>query len=168
MFALSEAVGAETVNRALRNLLAKFPPGRAPYPTSLDFYSELRAAVPESSHALLRDLFEEITFWDLSAKGIDVRPDGKGAYRVMLHIEAEKRKGDNSGKEHPAQMNDLVEILVYDADRKPLYRGSQRIRSGAQTIALTLPRPPAGAVVDPDHELVDRQPEDNEVKVGGE
>lgn len=58
MYTLRERVGAETVNRALRNLLAKFPPGRAPYPTSLDFYAELRAATPPSMHGLLRELFE--------------------------------------------------------------------------------------------------------------
>lgn len=167
MYALREAVGAETVNRALRNLLAKFPPGRAPYPTSLDFYAELRAATPAPMHGLLKDLFEEITFWELSAKGIEVQPDGRGAYRVLLHVEAQKLKGDATGTERPVPMNDPVEILLYDAARKPLYRASQRIRSGPQTIELLVPRPPAGAVVDPDRELLDRRLADNEVIVAG-
>jgi ABC-2 type transport system permease protein len=167
MYALREAVGAEPVNRALRNLLSKFPPGRTPYPTSLDFYSELRAVTPAPMHGLLRDLFEEITFWELSAKSIDVKPDGKGAYRVTLHIDAQKLKGDATGTERPVPMSDPVEILVYDANRKPLYRASQRIRSGAQTIELIVPSPPAGAVVDPDRELLDRQPADNEARVEG-
>ncbi|HYK00159.1 MAG TPA: M1 family aminopeptidase [Thermoanaerobaculia bacterium] len=166
MYALREAVGAETVNRALRNLLSKFPPGRTPFPTSLDFYSELRAVTPPPKHGLLKDLFEEITFWELSAKSIDVKPDGKGAYRVTLHIDAEKLKGDSTGAERPVPMNDPVEILVYDANGKPLYRASQRVRSGAQTIELTVPHPPSGAIVAPDRELLDRRPEDNEVRVG--
>ena len=79
MEALRAAVGAETVNHALRNLLEKFPPGRAPYPTSLDFYSELRNVTPAPMHGLLRELFEEITFWELSAKRIDVKSDGANA-----------------------------------------------------------------------------------------
>ena len=165
MYALREAVGVEPVNRALRNLLAKFPPGRPPYPTSLDFYSELRAATPASSHALLRDLFEEITFWELSAKRIDARPDGQGAYRVTLHVDARKLKGDNTGTERAVAMDNLVEILIYDADRKPLHRAPQRLRSGPQTLEFTLPRSPAGAIIDPDHELLDRQPADNEITV---
>jgi hypothetical protein len=118
-------------------------------------------------HGLLKDLFEEITFWELSAESMDVKPDGKGAYRVTLHLDARKLKGGSTGIERPVPMNDLVEILVYDANSKPLYRASQRLRAGAQTIELTVPRPPAGAVIDPDRELLDRQPEDNEVKVGG-
>ncbi|HEX8618329.1 MAG TPA: hypothetical protein VF911_12145, partial [Thermoanaerobaculia bacterium] len=111
----------------------------------------------------LKDLFEEITFWELSAQRIDVKPEGRGAYRVTLHVEAEKLKGDKFGMEHPVPMNEPVEILVYDANHKPLYRASQRILSGEQMIELLVPRPPAGAVIDPDHELLDRSPHDNEV-----
>lgn len=165
MYALRETVGVDRVNRALRNLLSKFPPGRPPYPTSLDFYAELRAATPASMHGLLKDLFEEITFWELSAESIDVKPDGNGAYRVTLTVDAVKLKGDATGTERPVPMNDAVEILLYDAGRKPLYRAAQRLRSGPQTIELIVPRPPAGAIVDPDHELLDRQPADNEVTV---
>ena len=64
-------------------------------------------------------------------------------------------------------MNDLIEIAVYDADGKSLYRAPHRIRSGAQTIELGVARRPARAVIDPDHELLDRDPEDNEVMVEG-
>ena len=164
MYALRERVGVEVVNRALRNLLAKFPPGRAPYPTSRHFYAELRAATPPSMHGLLRDLFEEITFWELRAKRLDVKPDGRGSYRATLHIDAQKLKGDSTGAERPVPMNDAVEILLYDANRKPLYRGFQCVHSGEQTIELTVERPPTGAIIDPDHELLDRKPGDNEVK----
>lgn len=164
MYALREAAGVETVNRALRNLLAKFPPGRAPYPTTLDFYAELRAAVPPETHGLLKDLFEEITFWDLRATHIDVKAI-EGAHRVTLHVEAHKLKGDGTGKERAVPMNDLIEVALYDAAGKPLYRGSHRIRAGVQTIELTVARPPARAEVDPDHELLDRNTEDNAVTV---
>ena len=165
MYALRERVGVEAVNRALRNLLAKFPPGRAPYPTSRDFYAELRAATTPSMHGLLRDLFEEITFWELSAKRVDVKPDDRGSYRATLHVVAHKLKGDSTGAERTVPMNDPVEILLVDANQKPLYRGLQRVHSGEQAIELTVARPPAGAIVDPDHELLDRRPDDNAVTV---
>lgn len=167
MYALREAVGVETVNGALRNLLAKFPPGRPPFPTSTDFYTELRAATPQPMHDLLKDLFEEITFWDLSAKSLRVHPAGNGAYRVLFHVEAQKLKGDGNGNERPVPMNDPIEVAVYDAAGKSLYRAPHRIRSGPQTIELVVPRPPARASLDPDHELLDRDPDDNDVAVEG-
>jgi hypothetical protein len=166
MYALREVVGVETVNSALRHLLSKFPPGRPPYPTSLDFYTELRAATPTPMHGLLKDLFEEITFWELSAKSIDVKPAGNGAHRVTLHIEAQKLKGDGKGGEQPVPMNDPIEIVVYDADGKSIYNARHRIRSGAQTIELIVRHRPARAAIDPYHELLDRSPEDNEVTTG--
>jgi ABC-type transport system involved in multi-copper enzyme maturation permease subunit len=165
MFALREAVGPERVNAALRNLLAKFDPARPPYPSSLDLYAELRAVTPPDRHGLLKDLFEEVTFWNLRTKKADVQPSGR-AYRVTLHIEAEKLKANALGKEKPVPMNDTIEVALFAADGKPLYRQPHRIRSGAQTITITVPTPPARAALDPDHELLDRNPEDNEVEVG--
>ncbi|HET7436124.1 MAG TPA: M1 family aminopeptidase, partial [Thermoanaerobaculia bacterium] len=165
MYALREAAGAEPVNLALRRLLAKFPGGRSPYPTTLDFYRELRAATPPATHGLLKDLFEEITFWDLRAKSLDVTAAANGAHRVSFRVEAQKTKGDGTGIERPVPMNDAVAIALYDAMGKELYRGSHRLRSGVQTIELTVAGVPASAEVDPNHELLDRNIDDNAVNV---
>ena len=156
MFALREAVGAERVNGALRNLLAKFDPAKPPYATSLDLYAELRAATPR--HMLLKDLFEEITFWDLRAKKLDVH-----GRRATLHLEAQKLKGNALGREKPVPMDDTIEIAAFDAQGKEIYRGVHRIRSGPQAITFDVPVRPARAEIDPDHELLDRKPEDNAV-----
>ena len=160
MFALREAVGPERINDALRNLLAKFDPARPPYPTSLDLYAELRAVTPPDRHYLLKDLFEDVTFWDLRTKSVDVQPAGS-AYRVTMQIEAQKLKANALGKETPVPMNDAIEVAVFDAQGKALYRAPHRIRSGAQAITVTVPRKPARAEIDPDHELLDRKPADN-------
>lgn len=160
MYALRESAGADRVNAALRTMLAKFDPAQPPFPTSLDLYAELRAVTPPDRHYLLKDLFEEITFWDLRTKKLDVQRLA-AAYRVTLHVDAQKLKGDALGKEKPVPMNDAIEVAVFDADGKALYRAPHRMRSGSQTITVTVPRAPARAEVDPDHELLDRKPEDN-------
>ena len=161
MFALREAVGEERVNAALRNLLVRFDPARPPYPTSLDLYGELRAVTPEPMQYLLKDLFEKITYWDLRMTKVEAQPAGDGAWRVALHVEAQKLEGNAAGKEKPVPMNDAIEVAVFAADGKPLHRAPHRIRSGAQTITVVVSGPPARAAVDPDHELLDRKPEDN-------
>jgi ABC-2 type transport system permease protein len=58
-------------------------------------------------------------------------------------------------------MNDAIAVVVLDAGGKELYREQHRVRSGAQTITVTVPRPPARGGLDPDHVLLDREPEDN-------
>ena len=67
---------------------------------------ELRSATPPPMHSLLKDLFEEITFWELRANSIEVQAAGK-AYRVILRVEAQKLKGDGAGKERPVPMNEM-------------------------------------------------------------
>jgi ABC-type transport system involved in multi-copper enzyme maturation permease subunit len=161
MYALRELIGADRVNGALRNLLAKFDPRYPPYPTSLDWYAELRAATPPDQHSLLKDLFEEVTFWDLRTKKVDVQPSGRGTYRVTLQVEAQKLKADALGKEKPVPMADLIELAVFDADGRALYRQPHRIRSGEQTVTVVVTGQPASAGLDPDHELLDRKPGDN-------
>jgi phosphoribosyl-dephospho-CoA transferase len=118
-------------------------------------------------HDLLKDLFEEITFWDLRATKMNVQPAGRGLYRVTLQVEAQKLKGNALGKEKPVPMHDTIDVAVFDAEGKTLYRQQHRIRSGTQTIIVTVSRPPARAAIDPDHALLDREPDDNSVEVAG-
>jgi ABC-2 type transport system permease protein len=164
MHALREAIGEDRVNLALRNLLAGFDPAHAPYPTSRDLYAELRAVTPQSMHALLKDLFEDITFWDLRTRRADVQPAGNRAWRVTLHVDARKLKADAAGRETPVPMDDLVVVGVFAADGRTLYRQRHRIHSGAQIITVTVmaEERPARAGVDPDHELLDRDLDDND------
>ncbi|HYR29967.1 MAG TPA: ABC transporter permease, partial [Thermoanaerobaculia bacterium] len=138
MYALRELAGETHVNGALRNLLAKFDPQRPPYPTSLDLYAELRAATPQPMHYLLKDLFEDITFWNVKTKKAEAEPAGNGTYRLTLHVDAQKVKADAAGKEKPVPMDDAIEVAAFDANGKTLYRAPHRIRSGEQTITVTV------------------------------
>jgi hypothetical protein len=65
-------------------------------------------------------------------------------------------------------MDDLVEIGVFAPGEggglgEPLYLKRHRIRSGEQTIRITVPREPARAGIDPYRKLFDRQRDDNVV-----
>jgi hypothetical protein len=67
-------------------------------------------------------------------------------------------------------MNDFVDIGVFasgmgDGLGAPLYLKRHRIRSGRQTIRITVPRQPARAGIDPWRKLIDRQRDDNVVDV---
>ena len=62
-------------------------------------------------------------------------------------------------------MDDRIEVGVFAADGGTLYHQWHRVRSGAQTITVTVPGRPARAGVDPRHLLIDTVPADNEVAV---
>jgi len=171
MYTLREHLGADAVNTALRRYFAKYSKAGVPLATSRDLYAELRAVTPDSLHGLLRDLFEDIVLWDVSAEEARVEPVGDGSYRVTLAIEAKKVRADSIGNETEVPMDDLVEIGVFapagngNGPGEPLYLERHRIGSGKQTITVTVPRQPASAGIDPRGKLIQRNADDNLVDV---
>lgn len=170
MYMLRERIGIERVNGALRRYVEKYRGSGPPYPTSYDLYAELRAVTPDSLHGWLSDLFETVTLWDVSTKGATAKRTPAGQYQVALDVVGKKMRADSSGKETEVPMNDLVEIGIFargkdGAKGEKLYLQEQRIRSGAQTITVTVPREPSRAGVDPYHKMFDRQRDDNMVAV---
>jgi aminopeptidase N len=163
LLTLRDFIGEAAVNAALRRYLEKYRDAGPPYPTALDQYAELRAATPDSLKYLLTDLFETVTLWDVKTERASVQPTGTGAYQVTLDIVARKTRADSVGTETEVPMND-------DNLGEPLHLTRQRIKSGKQTIQITVPREPARAGIDPYRKLIDRNGDDNvaEVKAAGQ
>lgn len=171
MHALGVYVGQERVNLALRRLLARHRSGALV--TTLDLYRELQAVTPDSLRYLPHDLFAANTFWDLETERATAEPTAAGAWRVTLRVRARKVVVNEAGVEIEVPMDDLVEIGVSapagsgNAPAGRLYRRMHRIRSGRQTITVTVPRQPAHAGIDPDYLLSNVDTEDNVRSVVG-
>lgn len=166
MYTLREHIGDEPLNAALRHFVAKHRDGGPPYPTSRDLLAALRAVTPDSLQYLLTDLFETITLWDVRTRRAVVERTDTGAYQVTLDVEAKKVRADSIGRETETPMDDLVEIGVFapgegDGLGAPLYLKRHRIRSGKQTLRITVPRKPGRAGIDPYRKLIDRERNDN-------
>lgn len=152
----------------------KHRPAGTPLATTLDLYRELKAVTPGSLHYLLHDLFEVNTYWQLETENVTARQTGAGTWQVKLDVKARKVVFDEAGVETELPMNDWVEIGVFaageDAESEPLYLQKHRVRSGEQTITVTVPRKPLRAGIDPFHLLdwEEGEEDDNvaEVKVG--
>jgi ABC-type transport system involved in multi-copper enzyme maturation permease subunit len=171
MYTLRDLLGASVVNGALRRFRDKYAGPTAPPPTSHAVYAELKAVTPDSLKPLLADLFEHITLWDVRADSAKAEPVAGGQYRVTLFVEASKARSDSIGNLTPIPMNDLVEIGVYAGPAggksagDSLYVRQHSIRSGKQTIVITVPRQPARAGIDPQHKLIERDRGDSFVEI---
>ena len=167
MYTLRERLGADAVNGALRRFRDRYAGTNTPPPTSRALYTELRAITPDSLKPLLSDLFEHITLWDTRTDSAKAEPVQGGAYRVTLFVDASKARADSIGNQTPIEMDDLVEIGVFAgaaSGKSPgdsLYVGQHRIRSGKQTIVVTVPRQPARAGIDPYRKLIEKKRDDN-------
>jgi len=156
LYALSEYMGEERVNGALRSLLQNSGGGET---TTLDLYRELKAATPDSLQYLLHDLFEADVFWELDAERATARQTAAGTWEVTLDVRARKVVSDSAGVEAELQMDEWVPVGVFARGgargelSEPLYLQMHRIRSGAQTITITVAREPVLAGIDPHHLL---------------
>jgi 5,10-methenyltetrahydromethanopterin hydrogenase len=84
-----------------------------------------------------------------------------GAERVN-DVQARKVVVDESGNETEVSMDDWVEVGVFAAaDAGEPYLQKHRIRSGKQSITVTVPRNPTGAGIDPEQLLIDLKTDDN-------
>jgi ABC-2 type transport system permease protein len=176
MYRLQAEIGEEAVNRALRGLIARFGFKGAPYPNSNDFLALLRAEAPADKQALITDLFEKITLYDLKAQSASVRKRADGQYEVRLTVDARKKYADGKGKETAAPLNETMDIGLFLA--KPGDKGfsakdvvvyeRRPVRSGVQTFTFVTRKAPSFAGIDPYNTVIDRNGDDNTVKVGNE
>ncbi|MEP7337615.1 MAG: ABC transporter permease [Acidobacteriota bacterium] len=161
LYALSQYIGKDRVDDALRSLLQKHGSGVPPLPTSLELYRELQAVTPDSYQSLLRDLFEQNTFWEFETQQATAQQTEAGAWQVTLDVRARKVVVDETGVVTEAPMDDWIEIGVFD-EGEP-YLQKHRIGSGKQTIKVTVPQKPARAGIDPRHLLSDLEETDKNV-----
>jgi ABC-type transport system involved in multi-copper enzyme maturation permease subunit len=174
MYLLQHRLGEDAVNRALSRLVATYKFKGAPYPRSLDLIAELRkeAKTPEDQ-ALITDLFEKITIYDLKAKEATSTKRADGKWVTRITVEAGKFYADGKGVETAAKLAESIEIGAFTARpgtgafAKANVLSMQRmpVRGGGQVIEIVTAQKPAFAGVDPYNFYIDRDADDNVVAV---
>jgi ABC-2 type transport system permease protein len=170
MYLLQDRLGEDAVNRALRTLLARYKFKGAPYPRSIELVQAFRneAKTPEDQ-ALITDLFERITLYDmkvLEPKAVR-RPDGK--WDVTVPVEAHKFYATGKGAQSEAPLADRIPIGLFTAEpgrgtfdrRNVIVLARQPVRSGRQVFRFVTDRKPTHAGVDPYNFYIDRNSDDN-------
>jgi aminopeptidase N len=169
MYWLKEVVGEDKVNRTLARLLRQYAFEGAPYPNTLDFLRLLREQTGPEHEALITDLFEKITLFDVKATNATSVKRSDGKYDVSFEVEGKKLYADGKGKEAEAPLDEPFDIGVFAAEPgRPGYSAAsvlsftrQRVTSGKQTITLVVDKPPKFVGVDPYNKRIDRNSEDN-------
>jgi aminopeptidase N len=174
MYLLQHRLGEDAVNRALARLVATWRFKNAPYPRSIDLIAELRkeAKTPEEQ-ALITDLFERITIYDLKAGEAASKQRADGKWVTRITIEAGKFTADGKGIETPAKLSESIEVGAFTARpgtgvfAKADVLAIQRspIRAGNQLVEIVTAKKPAFAGVDPYNFYIDRNSDDNVVAV---
>lgn len=173
MYALKDIVSEEIVNRALQKLISEFGFKNAPYPSSTDFIRLLRAEAGPQHDQLITDLFEKITLYDMKATDAKAKKRADGKYDVTFTVEGKKLYADGKGKETEAALDESFDVGAFTEE--PGKKGYKResvllmerrpMKTGKQTVTLVTDKQPKFVGVDPFNKRIDRNSNDNLVKV---
>ena len=174
MYLLQRRMGEDAINRALRTLLKQYKFQGPPYPRSVDLIAALRAEAPTpEQQALITDLFEHVTLYDLKVDEPTAvhRPDGK--WDVTVPIEAKKLYIEENGIERDAAVDERIEVGLFTAEpgrdafdkSHVIMMERHSIRSGKQVLKFVVDTKPSHAGVDPYNFYIDRNSADNVLPV---
>jgi hypothetical protein len=173
MYALRDYIGEQTVNKALKQLIKNHAFKSTPYALSTDFIGYLKEAAGTEHYALIEDLFEKITFFDMKASKSQVTRLADGRFKVTLDIDVAKYYEDAIGNKTEVPFNLSVDIGLFG--KKPSARGygesdviileKYQLNSGQTTLEFIVDKEPKFAGVDPYNKLIDRDSDDNLIKV---
>jgi len=169
MYLLADQIGEANVNRALSQFLAAHAFKPAPYPRSTDLIDLFRANAPADKQALITDLFEKITLYDVKTTAATATRRRDGRWDVTVTVEARKLYADGKGVETESPLNETFDIGLFSAEPgKGAFDASnvllferRALRSGTQTFRFTTATKPAFAGADPYNKWIDRNSDDN-------
>jgi len=165
LYALQDYIGEDKVDRALGNIVKHYGSRQDSFVTADKMVAELRAATPDSMKYLIEDLFETITIYENKAVSAEAKKLEDGRYQVSLTVEAKKFRADSIGNQTAIPVNDYIAIGVLDGEGKELYLRKHKIAKEQENFEITVDGQPAKAGIDPYLVLIDRNREDNLVKV---
>ncbi|MFD2519953.1 ABC transporter permease/M1 family aminopeptidase [Emticicia soli] len=144
MYQLTEMIGEEKVNTALRNLYQKYA-GSDTLPITNDFLNELYAITDASVHASIDDLFKKIIIYQPTAQYIRSNRVGN-QYETSFDAIVNKYQEDGKGKQTPVDFNGNIEVGFYWQDGReeivsfPVNhnKASIKVKHSEKLISLTL------------------------------
>ncbi len=176
MYALQDYVGEEVINRALNRMLEAHAYRSKPYAISTDLIAYLKQEAGVEFHALIKDLFQEITIYDLSLKQATVAEMVDGRFKVTLRVDAAKYYADKQGNETKTPFDVAVDIGLFlrspadssFTDSDVIWLKKHPIDQDHSVIEIMVDQVPEFSGIDPYHKLIDRNSDDNLAAVENE
>ena len=171
LYALRDLIGDAAMTRALNRFVADKAFQRPPFTTSRELLSYIDAETPDSLRSAIDDLFRTITLWDNAVEEGTVAQRQDGRYDVTIRVRATKLRADSLGNESAVPMADLVDVGVFGEPAAganlgaPLYLAKHRIGARDTTLNIIVDTPPKQVGIDPYHKLIDRNPQDNVMRI---
>ena len=185
-YALSDYIGEDVLNGALKKYVEKVKFQYPPYTTSIDMVNHIREVTPDSLQYTINDMFETITLYENRIKEVTSTELDTGEYQLDIEFEVSKYRNDEKGKKFyedsisyktedmrkpilSVPLADYIDIGVFaeKEDEKgkmkevELYLKKHKITEINNTITIIVDEEPIEVGVDPYNKLIDTNSNDN-------
>ncbi len=151
MYQLTELIGEEKVNMALRKLYQQYA-GSGKTVVSTDFLNELYQVTDPAMHQVIDDLFKKIIIYKPVAQSIVIRKAGN-RYETVFDVEVHKYEEDGQGRQKPVDFTGVIEIgFQWPNGREQLM--AFHVNHNKAHISVRHPQKPISLVLDPQEKLM--------------
>ncbi|QOD60848.1 hypothetical protein H9I45_16160 [Polaribacter haliotis] len=193
LYAMSDYIGEENFNGAIKKYVNKVKFQEPPYTTSIEMVEFIKEATPDSLKYLIKDMFETITLYknrvvDLKSKELE-----NGKYQVDIEFEVSKYRNNEKGKRYYSDnkkdsisytkegsekpiysvpLADYIDIGIFTEEEidgkkeeKQLYFKKHKITQINNKITIIVDERPIEVGIDPYNKLIDTKSDDNRRKL---
>ncbi len=192
-YAMSDYIGEDKLNNALKKYVEKVKFQDPPYTTSIDMVNHIREVTPDSLQYVIKDMFETITLYDNRVVDVSSTEMENGKYKVDIEFNVSKYRNDEKGKRFYSEegrdsisfipegktkpivslpLKDYIDIGIFTEHEvdgvmkeKELYLKKHKITSIDNKISIIVDEKPTEVGVDPYNKLIDTRSDDNRQKL---
>jgi len=176
LYVMSEYIGEENLNAALKKYVEKVAFQEDNYTTSAELVAFIRAATPDSLQYLIKDWFETITFYDNELLETEIKELADGSYETTITFNISKYRTDGDGnisyassqndslnyeKIYSLPLREYIEIGVFDNNNKSLHSEKHKIDGIHNQLIINTKDEPSEIQIDPNYLLIDREREND-------
>ena len=112
LYAMSDYIGEDNLNRAIKNYVEKVAFQENIYTTSEELVDFIKKETPDSLQYLIKDLFETVTLYDNKIVDVKTTPLKNGQYQVDLEFNVSKyRSGEKGRKLYSENQTDSLKYV---------------------------------------------------------
>ncbi|WP_299107373.1 M1 family aminopeptidase [uncultured Tenacibaculum sp.] len=192
-YALSDYIGEEKLNNALKEYVEKVKFQDAPYTTSIEMVDKIREVTPDSLQYVIKDMFETITLYRNRITKVSSKELDNGKYQVDIEFDVSKYRNNDKGKRYYGEkagdtisyktekmkkpilsvpLADYIDIGIFGErevngkkKEKELYLKKHKITQIHNKISIIVDEKPVEVGVDPYNKLIDTKSDDNRRKL---
>ncbi len=188
-YALSDYIGEDTLNNALKSYVEKVKFQEPPYTTSVDMVNYIKQATPDSLQYVIHDMFETITLYSNRIVNVSSKALKNGKYQIDIEFNVSKYRNNEKGKKYygtkvgdtlsyktesmkkpelSAPLADYIDIGIFtkeDLDgkkkEKELYLKKHKVTAINNKVTIIVDEKPNEVGIDPYNKLIDTSSDDN-------